>query len=376
MKRLCVTLLLGLPVFVRAVTAQEPTIAKQDAVDTYIRAEMEQRHIPGAAVAVIRDGRPRKLAVYGKASLEFGIDVTRETLFSVASVSKAFTGVAIMRLVEDGQLTLDDPIGRHLTDLPDDWRVVSVRQLLNHTSGLPVIDADAYSMHALAQTVPTAIALLRGRPMESRPGTKWNYNGTNYMLLGLLIEKLSGKSFVEFCGERLFRPFGLRRAVFGDSREIIANRATVYTRFRFDTDPPQRIDRLESLSYETPTFNYPAGGLNISIADFATWLVALEQGKFITSRHLEELWEPARFTDGSVFGYSGASSWTGYGLGWVLNSRPTRPTVGGTGGLRAAFFIYPKDNLSVIVLTNLQTAGPESLVEGVADLYLNAQSQL
>jgi len=255
MKRLCVALLLGLPPFVSAVTAQGPTIASEDAVDTYVRTEMEKRQIPGLAVAVIREGQVRKLAAYGKASLESGTIVTQDTLFNVASVSKAFTGVAIMRLVEDRVIALDDPIGSQLSELPADWRVVTVRQLLNHTSGLPVIDVDRYSTRTLAQSVPAALSLLGGRPMEFTPGTKWGYNGTNYMLLGILIERLSGKSFIEL-----------------------------------------------------------------------------------------------------------------YGLGWVLNPRPTRPTVGGTGGLRAAFFIYPKDNLSVIVLTNLQAAariiggGPRRLI--------------
>jgi len=239
-----------------------------------------------------------------------------------------------------------------------------------------VIDADPYSTRTLAQSVPAALILLGGRPMEFTPGTKWSYNGTNYMLLGVLIETLSGKSFVEFCRERVFKPLGLQRPIFGDSRAVVMNRATVYTRFRFDTDPPQRIDHPEVLSYEMPSFSYPAGGLNISIADMTAWMVALEEGKFISRRSLEELWELARFSDGTVFRRSTNPFWTGYGLGWVLNPRSTHPTVGGTGGLRAGFFIYPKDNLSVIVLTNLQTAGPESLVEGVGDLYLKAKSQL
>jgi CubicO group peptidase (beta-lactamase class C family) len=371
MQRLSVAVVLVVCLFAPAVVAQRPSSADEDLVDIYIRAEMQKRPIPGVAVAVIRDGRVRKLAAYGTSSLEFRTAVTPETLFNVASVSKTFTGVAIMRLVEDRALTLDDPIGRHLTELPTSWRIVTVRQLLNHTSGLPVIDADSYSTRALAQTVPSALRLLGSRPMESTPGTKWSYNGTNYMLLGMLIETLSGRSFAEFCRTRLFEPLGLRTPVFGDFRSVVVNRATVYTRFRFDTNPPQRLDHSEVLDYEMPPFSYPAAGLNISIQDFAAWMIALEQGRIISRRGLEELWEPARFSDGTVFQGSSATL-KGYGLGWVLDPRSIHPTVGGTGGLRCAFAIYPKDNLSVVVLTNFQGAGPEALVEGVANLYLKA----
>ncbi len=252
MKHPWLAVVLGVSVFVPVATAQGPTGTTGDAVDAYIRVQMQRRPIPGLALAVIRDGRVQKLTAYGTSSLELGTPVKPDTLFNVASVTKAFTGVAIMRLVEDGVVTLDDPIGRYLAELPAEWRVVTVRQLLNHTSGLPVIDVDPYSTHTLAQSVPDALRLLGSRPMESTPGTKWSYNTTNYMLLGILIETLSGKPFAEFCKTRLFDPLGLRAPVFGDSRAVVANRATVYTRFRFDANPPQRIDRSRTVKTSTP----------------------------------------------------------------------------------------------------------------------------
>ncbi len=356
---------------VGTLAGQDPPRVSDDSVDGYVRVAMQRRPIPGLALAVIRGGRVLKLATYGMSSLEFGVPVTPDTLFNVASVSKAFTGVAIMRLVEDRALSLDDPIGRHLAELPTHWRPVTVRQLLNHTSGLPDINVDVYTTRTLAQTVPAALSLLGSRPMESVAGTEWSYNQTNYMLLGMLIESASGQSFAEYCRIRLFEPLELRTPVFGDSRAVVAERATVYTRFRFDSDPPQRLDHSEVLDYTMPAFSYPAGGLNISIRDFSAWLIALEQGRIISRRGLDALWEPARFSDGSVFG---GPTLKGYGLGWMLDPRQTRPTVGGAGGLRAAFSIYPKDDLSVIVLTNYQGAGPEALVEGVADLYLQADA--
>ena len=261
-----------------------PSIGKT--VDAFIQAKMKERPIPGLAVAVIRDGRLEKLSAFGIANLEFGVGVTVDTLFSVASVSKAFAGLAVMRLVEDGSISLDDLASKHLTQLPLAWRAVTVRQLLNHTSGLPVIDVDAFSTRTRAQTIPDALRLLGNEPLMSPVGAQWNYNGTNYMLLGMLIEAVSGTSFAEFCRLRFFEPLGIRTATFGDSRAVVANRATVYTRFRFDAPQPQRIERSEVLDYSMPTFAYPAAGLNISIRDFATWMLALHQERLVTRRCL------------------------------------------------------------------------------------------
>ena len=373
MTRLPCAALIGVSLLAPTTAAQGPT-GQRNSIDAFILAEMTRRQIPGLAVAVIRGGQTQEIRVYGMASLEYGTPVRTDTLFSFASATKAFTGVAIMRLVDDGALALDDPIGKHLADLPADWRVVPVRRLLNHTSGLPLIDADRYSMRTRAQTVPSALRLLAGEPLESATGTKWSYNQTNYMLIGMLVERLSGQTFSEFCAARLFRPFGLESIRFGDSRVVIPNRATVYTRFRYDTDPPQGLANLEVLSYETPALNYPAGGLNISAADFAKWLIALEDGKIISRQRVNELWEPATFTDGSKYTARG-SSWPSYGLGWTLNLGARHVKVGGTGGLRAGFALYPNDNLGVIVLTNLQGAGPDALVDGMAALYLGAAAK-
>jgi CubicO group peptidase (beta-lactamase class C family) len=342
------------------VNPQGAVIDTADAVDTYLRGEIEKRQIPGLAIAIIRQDRIQKLAAYGTASLEFKVPITTETLFNVASVSKAFTGVAVMRLVEARALSLDNSIGQHLGDIPLAWRSVTVRQLLNHTSGLPVIDVDQFSTQTLAQTVPAALQLLGSQPQLSPPGAEWNYNGTNYMLLGMLVEKVSGKAFVEFCRDSLFAPLGLTRPTFGDSRAVVMNRATIYTRFRFDSTPPQRIDRAEVLNYEMPVFAYPSAGLNISIADFSTWLVALNQGRLVSRQSLEELWKPATLKEGAN---------APYGLGWVLAPRAARRAPGGTGGLRAAFSMFPQDDLSIILLSNFQGAGPEALLDGVAALY-------
>lgn len=273
-------------------------------------------------------------------------------------------------LVESGKLHLDDDIGQYLDGLPTNWRTIPVRRLLNHTSGLPDIAIDQYTTNKIAETTEEALKLLRDRPMDFTPGTDWRYNETNYMLLGMLIEKLSGQSFVQFCTERMFKPFDVKAAVFGDSRAIVKNRATVYTPFRFGKGRPVLLDHLEVLNYEFPPMSYPADGLNISITNFAAWLVALLNGKIITQISLDQIWQPAKLKDGSTPERPATPSiWRRYGLGWVLKLDSSHPMAGGTGGLRAAFFVYPKDKLAVIVLTNGQGTRPESLADDIAHRY-------
>jgi CubicO group peptidase (beta-lactamase class C family) len=275
-----------------------------------------------------------------------------------------------MMQVEAGKLHLDDQIGKYFPDLPENWRGIPVRRLLNHTSGLPDVAIDQYTTNTIADTADGALKLLRERSMDFPPGTDSRYNQTNYMLLGMLVEKLSGQSFVEFCVQSMFEPFGVKTAAFGDSRAVIRNRATVYTPFRYGAGRPAQLDHYEVLSYEFPAMSYPFDGLNISITDFAAWMTALLNGKIITQASLEETWQPAKLEDGSTPERPPSPSiWRSYGSGWVLRSDGAHPLAGGTGGIRAAFFVYPKDRLAVIVLTNGQGTRPESLADDIAHRY-------
>lgn len=168
--------------------------AQQPAVDSLIRAEMARKLIPGMALAVIRDGAVVKAAGYGLASVELGVPATPATLFQIASATKNVTGVAVMQLVGAGQIRLDDPIGAHLTGLPERWRPVTIRQLASHTSGLPDVVLDSETGAFMPGPLDSVLMRLAAMPVEPA-GTKWSYNQTNYLLLGMLIEKHTGLSF-------------------------------------------------------------------------------------------------------------------------------------------------------------------------------------
>jgi len=326
---------------------------------------MTKRRIPGLALAVIRRGRIEKITSYGYANAEFSVPVTSSTLFQVASITKEFTSVGVMELVEAGELKLDDRIGAYLDNLPVKWRDVTIRQLLNHTSGLPDIINKA--SESLAETPDEALQLLRDKPLDFATGSQWAYNQTNYMLLQLLIEKVSGLSFEQFCKARLFAPLQLSSPTFG-GQVIINQRASIYTAVVVGADPPKVLDRLEIYNAKMIPMLYSAGGLNIPIEDFAHWIVALLNGKLISTASLEDLWTPARLNDGHTF--------DSYGLGWWLALQSPHPAVGGNGGGRASFFAYQKDGLVVIVLTNLLGSNPQSLVDAIGHQYLTPSDQL
>lgn len=355
-----------------ALSTPSPALgAARKSLDRFVQAQMAERHIPGMAIAVIKNGRIELVRVYGKASLEFDLPVRRSTPFSVASISKSFTAVAVMQLVEKQQITLDDRIGAHLHDLPPSWRDVTVRQLLNHTSGLPDIKLDNYTTATIAQTREEAFTVLAKRPMDFAAGSIWGYNQTNYMLLGMLIASKHSKSFEQAASESLFAPLKIEGPVFGDARTIVQGRATTYTPYRYGAERPIELNGLEVLNAEMPAIVYPGGGLIVSIEDFAEWLAALMNGKLISRTSLEMLCTPTKLNDASRFQRPPSPSlWQRYGLGWVLGEHDGHEFAGGTGGIRSAFFVYPKDDLAVVVLTNSQAARPESLVRSISMRYL------
>src|SRR5436309_1285606 len=203
--------------------ANVPALA--DGVDDYVRSEMKKRRLPAVAVVVIREGKVVKEKAYGLANVELNVNADEDTLFQIASTTKAFTATAIMSLVEEGKFSLDERVRKLLPGLPLSWNGVTVRHLLTHTSGLPDVVLGEDSDEVIAQTRPEALRKLARMPLRNRPGAKWAYNQTGYVLLGMIIEKVSGLSFEEFMARRFFRPLGMTETRFGDDRAVVAGRA-------------------------------------------------------------------------------------------------------------------------------------------------------
>ena len=346
-----VAFLIGAPLQARA---QSETRSSIDAeLDVWVQRQMELRSIPGLQVAVVKNGRIVYSRAYGLANLQTPVPVTEDTVFSINSATKSFTGVEVMRLVERGQVDLDAPVSTYLADLPAAWRPITVRQILTHMSGLPdiVTPDEGY----VGQDEAGALAALADQPLRFAPGERFAYNQTNYMLLRMIIERAQGRTFETVVGEDVFRALGMADSGFGDSLDVIPGKADSYRFSRGEAPVLRNV-------FETfPGFTRTAAGINSSAQDLAHWLIALQSGAILKPGTLEALWAPAQFNDGRT------GAWAN---GWVVDQRPDHPAVGMSGGGRSAFSVYPKDGVAVIILTNLAGAFPEELTEPIATRFI------
>ncbi|MBX9616121.1 MAG: beta-lactamase family protein [Caulobacteraceae bacterium] len=342
------------------------------AIEGLVQGEMASRQIPGLQLAIVKDGAIVFTGAWGQADLGTGEPVTERTVFGINSISKAFTGVAAMQLVEAGKLDLDAPVTRYLDGLPSAWGAITARHILTHTSGLPeIIDDNTRLIDGLGGEA--AWARVQDLPLRSVPGTAYAYNQTGYALMGRIIERVSGKPFVAFVGEGQFDVAGMAQARFGNTADTVPELAPLYTHLTLQIADMRTVgvERSET-PFERqevwPAYMHPMAGVQATATDLAAWVIALQKGQLVSDRGVEQLWTPQQLPDGR---YGGAGrTVTGYGLGWPVTGRAEHPAITPTGGNRAAIFIYPEDDLAVIVLTNLLGAAPQSFVDRIAAHYI------
>ena len=337
-----------------------------DSVDVVVRQAMRQLRIPGLQLAVVRHGRVVKLGNYGLGNVQDSVPVTTQTRFFLNSITKAFVGVAAMQLVEAGKLDLAAPVGRYLPELPATWHAVTVRQLLTHTSGLPdIMPEDAL---VTENNEKAAWAQVQTQPLDFPAGQQFAYNQTNYLLLGRLIDKLSGQPFAQFIRQRQLEVVGMPRTTSGDAHDVLPHGARGYTYTQYIDGQRRRSGQLQNLFEVFPPSLRTAAGMSSTAEEMAHWLIALQQGRLLQPASLPTLWTPGRLNDGSMRSFGGKL--TGYALGWPTVDRPEHRAVAPVGGGRSAVFVYPDDDLAIVVLTNLQGANPERFVDALAACYL------
>lgn len=344
--------------------------SRKDSIDVFIHQQMRERHIPGLQLAILRNGQINQLSAYGLANIEHNIKTTNQSVFSINSITKAFVGVAIMQLAEQGKLRIDTPITQYIDSLPTAWQSLTIQQLLTNTSGLPnIIDQDE---HVLGGGQEQAAWLaVKALPLEFISGDRFSYNQTGYVILGKIIDQVSGVPFIQFIDDNQFKVVGMNFTRFGDSGDVIPNSAGVYTKLRNVNGKWLARDAKNPLGVgfaEFPTFFRTATGILSTVQDMAHWLMALQSGKLLKKKEsLEALWTPARLNNGQVGGFNELTN--GYALGWPTVTRDEHPAVAPVGGGRSALFVYPRDNLSIVVLTNLQGANPEWFINEIAGYY-------
>ena len=337
-----------------------------DSVDLFLTAKMRQLRIPGLQLAVIRHGQVVKLGQYGLANIQDSISVGRNSRFTINSITKAFVGVAVMQLVEAGKLDLAAPVSRYLPGLPAAWQPVTVRQLLTHTSGLPEIMGDDDMV--TEGNEKAAWAGVQKKPMESAPGEKFSYNQTNYLLVGKIIDQLSGQPFAAFIQERQLNVVGMPRTTLGDSHDVLPNSARGYTYSEVVNGEWRRSKQPRNLFEVYAQSMRTASGMSSTAEEVARWLIALQEGRLLKPASLPVLWTPGVLNNGRQQGFNHLQN--GYALGWPTVSRPEHRAVAPTGGGRSALFIYPEDDLAIVVLTNLMGANPDMFIDEIAGYYI------
>ena len=334
---------------------------------------MRQRGIPGVAVGVVRAGEIVKLAGYGVATLDHDVPVTPQTVFSIASVDKQFTALAVMLLVEEHKVSLDEPIGRYLAEVPASWNEIRVRHLLTHTSGLGDAAqdvADGPRVYTRYTTRDLVEGILRTHP-DPPPGTRWRYSGDGFLLLQLLVERVSGVEYHQFLTTRVLQPLEMTDTRFLRPQEVRRHRATHYER--------GSTGHLQVYPYLLTDWDLWSE-LGMSITDFARWAAALDSGRLLGPASFKAMWSPAVLRDGQPVQFRALTeSFNSYGFGWILGAFRGHRTIGHAGYAGAAILRLPDDGVSVVVLTNLTRdsgSNPQGLALGIAGHYVPGVSWL
>ena len=328
--------------------------ARGDQVADFVNGYLKKKQIPGCAILVRKDGEIVHSAGYGIANLEHGVKVTPKTVFQSGSVGKQFTAMAVMMLVEQGKLSLGDPVSKFLK-APSSWSKITIRHLLTHTSGL----GDYPEKFSLQKdySEDDLLKMVMAQPLEFGPGEKWSYSNLGYLTLGVVIHKVTGEFYGDFLQRRIFKPLGMNDTRIINEEEIIPNRAAGYR---------LKNGVLKNQEWVSPSLNTTAdGSLYFTIEDMAKWDEALEKQALVRPASYQQMWTSAKLNDGTD---------AGYGFGWSLGQNGLGHRLIEHGGAWQGFSTYigrhPDDHLSVVVLCNRAGANANYIANAVAGHYV------
>ncbi|HWZ24268.1 MAG TPA: serine hydrolase domain-containing protein [Verrucomicrobiae bacterium] len=345
-----------------AAPAGDLTPEQVTAIDRYMAAEMRREDVPGVAVGIYSRGQILLAKGYGLANIELNVPVKAETIFQSGSVGKQFTSAAIMTLVEEGKIGLDDSIVKYFPNAPQSWQAIRVKNLLSHTSGLSEYETDERVGPGgpfyirLDLTEDELVNKIEALPFEFKPGDKWDYRNTNYVLLGVIIHKVTGSFYADYLRERIFKPLGMNSTRLISEADIIPNRSSGYE---------HKGEIIQNQSWVSPTFNSTAdGALYFNVLDLAKWDAALYGTKLLRQSSLDRTWTVFLLNDGKP-------NEGNYGFGWDITSVNSHKQIdhgGSWQGFRCHILRYPDDGISVVVLANADSARPEQFAHVIAGI--------
>lgn len=329
----------------------------ESAVDAAAEAYMRERNIPGLLLGIVQGGRTVVRKAYGFSDLELGVPARPEHIYQSGSTGKMFTTTAIMQLVADGRVALDAPVGRYLKTAPALWNAITVEQLMRHRSGVPDYDGEEFNV-ALEWTPEAFIAKVGSWPLDFAPGARFSYSNSGYVLLGFIIEAVTGKPYGAHLAERVFGPAGMKTARVNDIDAIIPGRARGYR-----PDKDGALIRPENVSRTANAF--ADGSLLYSLDDLIAWEHAVAANTVLPPSAQAFLESVPLFPDGT-------KPVEGYGAGWTTR-RVRGHRVVSHGGVWQGFSAWvgrwPEKGLAMLMLANHERGHPGGLAPRLAALF-------
>lgn len=342
--------------------AQTLPLARIEAVaDSAAQAQIAAGLTPGLTVAVARGGEVVFARGYGRADVEMDVGAGPQTVYKVGSITKQFTAALVMRLVENGRMSLDDEITKYLPDYPVQGHHVTIRHLLNHTSGIKafrVLHEENRQRFRLDLTYQEMVDLYGKQPFEFNPGERYAYNNMAFYLLGEIIARVTGTTYAEHLQRELLGPLGLERTVYCDDKLVIPHRAQGYEY------EGRQIIHARYLSTRNAG---AAGSLCSTVGDMVRWTHLLHGGQVVSAASLREMTAPTRLASGDT---------SGYGLGLQLGALGNHEQIyhgGGANGFVSMLAYYPERDVTVAVLANSANARPDQLLKALARAALDAE---
>jgi D-alanyl-D-alanine carboxypeptidase len=336
-------------------------------VDQYMQAQLVEQRIPGMTLVVVRDGTVVYGKGYGYADREAARPVKPEDRFEIGSITKSFAATAIMLLVEEGKITLDDKLDKFIAAVPQQWSGITIRHLLNHTSGLPEYPDDPTFADLFANKIlgeEEMLTRFRAYSLSWAPGTRYRYCNVGYDILGIVVRRVTGKGYFDFLKERVFTPLGMHSARLIAPKPARADSAIGY---EFKDSKHVPFVTTDAMSVY---LSMAASGIELSAMDMAKWDAALYTDKILKQSTLALMW-----TDNALVQAANAdNSDIYYGLGWQLRTQNGKRWVyhsGGMPGYVTDFMRYPEQKLTIIVFTNLsdQHAHARRIVRALAPMF-------
>jgi CubicO group peptidase (beta-lactamase class C family) len=324
-----------------------------DSVTAFVQAELARQHIPGVSVGILRGDSVVLARGFGFANLELHVPASDSTIYQSGSLGKQFTAAGVVTLARQGRLSLDDRIVRWLPEGKGVWDSITVRHLLTHTSGITEYTDSTFD-YRKDYTEEQLVRFAAARPLDFAPGTRWSYSNTGYLLLGVLMHRVTGRFYGDVLHDILFAPIGMRTTRIITEADLVPNRAAGYQLVK---------GRTQNQDWVAPSLNTTAdGSLYFTVNDLLQWAKALNHGAVPGREVLAAAWSPVRLNDGGLFPY---------GFGWDLTDQRRHSRIGHTGswqGFKTALYRYPEFNLTVIVLANLAQAQPGAMAEAIAGI--------